>query len=56
MIIFFIAIGILFAFACGSIASGKNRDVFGWALIGLFTGIIGLIVVAVLPELEDAST
>jgi hypothetical protein len=54
MLIAYLIFGVLFAFACGAIASGKNRDVMGWALCGLVFGIIGLIVIAVMPELEDA--
>lgn len=53
MLALYLITGVLFAFACGSVAGGKNRSVIGWGLCGLIFGIIGLIIIAVLPELED---
>lgn len=47
--------GIVFAIVCGFIAKEKNRDIAGFALLGFFLGIIGLIVVAVIPSLEDTT-
>ena len=31
------------------IASAKNRNVLGWFLVGLFIGIFGIVLVALLP-------
>lgn len=42
--------GVVFGFACASIAKGKKRDTFGWFCGGFFLGLIGLIIVACLPE------
>ena len=36
--------------ACPIIAGHKNRSVVGWFFGGLFLGLIGLIIVACLPE------
>lgn len=44
--------GLFFAFLSGAGANRNNRNVLGWALVGLFFGPIGLIVFA-LPEIED---
>ena len=30
----------------GSIASGKNRNVLGWAALGFFLGLIGILICA----------
>jgi uncharacterized membrane protein YeaQ/YmgE (transglycosylase-associated protein family) len=45
--------GIVFAFACASIAKSKNRDTASWAFGGFILGIIGLIIIAVLPEVKE---
>ena len=36
--------------ACPIIAAHKNRSVVGWIFGGIFLGLIGLIIVACLPE------
>lgn len=41
------------AVACGAIASGKNRSGFGWFLLGLILGIVGLVIIAALPRAEN---
>ena len=43
----------IFAVACGAIAKVKGRNVAGWAVAGFFIDFIGLIIVAVLPNLKD---
>ena len=57
MIIITIIMGLLllllFAFASASIAKSKNRDQMFWFFCGLLFGLIGLIVVALLPKLEE---
>jgi uncharacterized membrane protein len=59
MIIITIIMGLLllllFAFASASIAKSKNRDQMFWFFCGLLFGLIGLIVVALLPKLEIRS-
>lgn len=37
----------------GSIAYSKNRNWFGWGLLGFLLGIIGIIWIACMPALED---
>ena len=36
---------------CGWLASNKGRNVGGWVVIGLLTGVIGMVVIAALPRL-----
>jgi len=50
IILFFL---VIFAIITGSIAIGKNRNGFGWAIIGFLLGLIGVIWIACLPKLED---
>ena len=48
------AIAVLCAFAAAAIAHGKNRQP-GWpAALGFFLGVIGLVIVAVLPSKPPA--
>ena len=37
---------------CGWMASNKGRNVGLWVIIGLLTGVIGVVIVAVLPKVE----
>ena len=39
--------------ACGIIAHLKGRSVAGWAVLGLFGGVIAMIVLACLPKVPD---
>ncbi len=43
----------IFAAICGAIANTKGRNVAGWAAAGFFIDIIGIIIVACLPNLKD---
>jgi hypothetical protein len=44
-------IGLILAITTAAIASRKGRNGFGWFLIGLFTGIVGLAIILVaLPK------
>lgn len=44
---------ILFAIFTGVVANNKGRNVVGWVVLGLLFGIFALIIVAVLPKLEN---
>jgi hypothetical protein len=46
-------IWIVCAIAAGAIASGKNRSVAGWGLIGFFFGPLGLLIIACLPAVPS---
>jgi hypothetical protein len=46
----YVFIWMLFGIFSAAIASGKNRSVFGWLLVGIFFGPFGLLV-AVFPSL-----
>jgi uncharacterized membrane protein YeaQ/YmgE (transglycosylase-associated protein family) len=56
IIIVWIIFGVIFGFACSSIAKSKNRDNVGWFFGGLFLGLIGLIIVALLPNLDTTKS
>jgi hypothetical protein len=43
------------AAACAAIASFKGRSIIGWLFIGLFTGLLGVIVIACIPPLPQSS-
>jgi hypothetical protein len=43
----------IMATICGFIANSKGRNVVGWACVGFFGGIIGLIICCVMPNLKD---
>lgn len=45
-----ILVWIAAAALCGWLASRKGRNVGGWVVIGLLTGIIGVVVIAALPS------
>lgn len=44
---------IIFGLITGTIAHSKNRNGFGWALIGFLLGIFGVIWIALMPKLEE---
>ncbi len=44
----------LFAFGTGGLASRKGYNAVLWSVIGLFLGIIGLLIAALLPEKKPA--
>ena len=44
----FLIAWVLFGVAAGSLAKGKNRNVFLWAFIGLLLGPFALLVIALL--------
>jgi ribosomal protein L40E len=44
--------GILWAFNGGRIAKRKGRSVFGWVVICFFFGLIGLLILNLMPEPE----
>ena len=52
----FIILGIIVTLisvvACPVIAKEKNRSAVGWFFGGLFLGVIGIIIVACLPDLS----
>lgn len=45
---FLLAVPAAFAFATAKVASGKGHPFGLWAVIGFFTGVIGLIIAAVI--------
>lgn len=51
-ILILILIRVIVAIACAAIASHKGRSTVGWFFGGFFLQIIGLIIVAVLPNLK----
>ena len=50
-----LVIGVICGIIATAIASSKNRSPVGWFFIGFFTGIIGIIIVAVLDDPEEKS-
>lgn len=44
---------ILFAVACGTVAKTKNRNIALWSILGFLFGFIPLIIIALLPPVED---
>jgi len=53
MIEIIIFLWIIWPIMAGSIAYSKNRNWFGWALLGVLIGLFGVIWVAALPAIED---
>lgn len=49
MLIFICILGAVIA---GVIAAGKNRNPLGWAALGLFVPILGIVAVLCLAEVE----
>ena len=56
IIIVILIFGIILGFACASIAKSKNRDQAAWFFGGLFLGLIGLIIIALLPDLDKTKS
>ena len=48
----YVIVWIVCSIACAVIAHAKQRSVVGWFLLGMLLGIIGIIIVAVLPSNE----
>ena len=48
----YIILGILFGFTCMNMAKSKGRDGAGWFLIGFFFGLLGVILIVVMPEIK----
>lgn len=53
-LIVWLVVGIAVAVICARIASNKGRGPVGYALLGFFLPLIGLIVVAVVSKKNDA--
>ncbi|MFQ6007497.1 MAG: hypothetical protein ACE5K8_00950, partial [Candidatus Zixiibacteriota bacterium] len=47
---------VICAILCAVVAGAKNRDTSGWAVVGLITGILGLIAIAGMPSLPEKKT
>ena len=45
--------GLVPMIVCPIVAGHKNRSVGGWVLGGFFLGLIGMIIICCLPEVED---
>jgi|GEM_PF-1739598 len=45
--------GVIAAIVCGIVASMKGRSVLGWAIFGFFFGIIAIIVVLIVSDLNQ---
>jgi MFS family permease len=43
-----------FAVGTGAIADRKGRNVIGWSMVGLFLGVLGLLIAAVMPSKKPA--
>ena len=56
LIVFYLILGILFAFICKSMARKRGRDTAIWAILGFFFGIITVIVLAIAGPAEKAGT
>lgn len=44
------AVGIICAIVCAIIASDRGRNTAGWLFCGLFLGVVGVVLVALLPS------
>jgi hypothetical protein len=53
MSVFWIVLWIVCAGICAIVAQAKGRSTLGWGLIGLFTGVFGVVVLAMLPALSE---
>lgn len=54
-IIIYLASGGVFAWACSAVAKGKGKDGAVWGVLGFFLGLIGLIIIAIIPEEQGRS-
>ena len=52
--LFAFALMAAFAVGTGAIADRKGRNVIGWSMVGLFLGILGLLLAAVMPSKKPA--
>jgi hypothetical protein len=48
----FFAHGFIFGGFCVFVAGEKNRDQFGWAVLGFFFGIVALVSLVGVPSLQ----
>lgn len=46
--------GVVFGGGCAILATNKNRDAFGWFVLGVLFNLIALIVIAALSPLDKA--
>ena len=53
MLIFFIFIWILLGLWAAYIAKNRNRSQVGWAISGVIFGVFAILLVALLPSIED---
>ena len=49
----YLVYGGIFAWASAAVAKGKGKDAGVWGVVGFLLGIIGLLIIAVLPEEAD---
>ncbi len=54
-IIILLAFSLLWGWRCAVVASNKGRDSNTWFWVGFFTGILGLIVLVLLPDIKNSS-
>jgi hypothetical protein len=47
---------VVFAVLSGIVASNKNRDAFGWGVLGFFFGLFGFIAAVAVGEVEDTQS
>lgn len=45
-----LVVWVLCGIASAVIANAKNRSAFGWFILGLLLGVLGLLIIAVLPQ------
>lgn len=43
----------IYGLACSLIANNKNRNVYAWFVLGVLFSLFAVIIVALLPKLED---
>ena len=47
--------GVVFGGACATLSNNKNRDTFGWFVLGFFFSLVALIVIAALSPLDKTT-